>query len=210
MAKASNEVYTQKKDRKGFDGYDYVKGVSTNDIAVFFNNTNNDYIISHRGTQLDDNEALEADLLIAAGKRGAGKLFTRRNKRTKGLVENIKEADPNANIHLTGHSLGGSSVINSMNDEFINNNVKSVHTFNTGVSPIHSEFKGSPGKITNHVVFNDPISTLGPHVGKVLVNKPKSNVVIKAAGDILENLSGSETLGDIVRGLEGHSIANFL
>ncbi len=212
-AHLSKETYNSRPLRKKeINGYTYIKDQSNDNIGVWYNLDKNEYVISHKGTDLNNTEDIDADVSLALGQTRNNRFFERRTRKTKDLVQKIKETDNSAKVKLTGHSLGGSSAIVSMNDPYVNENVDEVITFNPGVSPIKEKFNGSPGKITNHVVKDDPISTNSYHVGKVIHHKGKKDneAMFEMAGELTKVLTKNDYLKDIVSGLKNHSIDNFL
>ena len=209
----NKETYNKRGQRKrNVSGYRYIKDKSNDNISVWYNEIQHEYVISHRGTDLNDTEDLDADVSLALGKTKNKRFYDKRTNKTKELIKEIKDVDATAKVNLTGHSLGGSTAITSLNDEYVNKNVEHVYTFNPGVSPIKEKFDGSPGKITNYVVKGDPISNNSIHVGKVVHTKAKKDneAMFEMAGELSKVLTGSDYLKDIVSGLRNHSLDNFL
>lgn len=159
IAKIANESYRKKFNRKeNINGYEYIESLSNDKLAVY--RKNNEYILSSRGTSFDPsrrNDDIAADLAILKGTEKHSQIFQTRIKNIENIIRQIKSNNPDSKIELTGHSLGGQTSIQAMNNKFINDNVTKVITFNPGTSPL-SKFTGDSSKIENHIVKGDPIS----------------------------------------------------
>jgi hypothetical protein len=163
---------------------DYTKqaDLSSPEISTYKHNTKSHYIISHRGTDLADPKTarkdVRADLNIALGNKEADAMHKRRTKKTEAIVKSIKKKDPEHDIFLTGHSLGGSTSSHAIaSSKVVRDNVKEHHTFNSGSSALQKKPDVTPEvraqlmeKSTHHSVKGDEISA---HVGSNLIGKQK-------------------------------------
>ena len=99
------------------------------------------YIIAHRGTAVDTSskyEDLLADFKLAFKAEATDKNFQIRMARTISIIEIIRKERKDAIIHLTGHSLGGTSAYYCMTkNEFIFDNVSKCVCFNPGTTPLN-------------------------------------------------------------------------
>lgn len=146
-------------------------------IRLHVNQNNNTYIISHRGTKLNDTDDLTSDANLSFGKHHEDKQFKQRVKHTRELIDQIKRTNPNAKIILSGHSLGGSTALYAFeNDDFIKRNIDAIHIFNSGKSPISSfNLTTDSEKFKEYRIEGDLISA--GTVGKEEVKKtPFTNV----------------------------------
>lgn len=228
LAKASEATYTKEPP----DNYKMINELSDNDIHTYKHNTENHHIIAHRGTDLLANTAkrdLKTDLKILLGQGSHTKLFNNRAKKTEDIVKKLKEQDPETKIHLTGHSLGGSTAQHALiKSNVVRDNTESLDTFNSGTSPLQKKglaksnpaYKVIAGKATHHRMEGDEISananisligkvknykTNGkPSIARAVLDylKPKLNHSI--TGKILHF-----TADKILNTLESHSLSNF-
>lgn len=167
LAKASESAYSQ---TDAPTDYSRVEELSSPDISTYRHNKHSHYIIAHRGTDVHAPTAkkdLKADLRILVGDTSQNKFMKDRTKRTEHIVKQIKEKDPEHKIHLTGHSLGGtSSQAALIKSKVVRDNIHSHNTFNAGTSPfkmktiaasnpIHKEIAE---KSTHHRISGDDIS----------------------------------------------------
>lgn len=163
---------------------DYTKqaDLSSPEISTYKHNTKSHYIISHRGTSVADKNTarkdVRADLNIALGNKEADAMHKRRTKKTEAIVKAIKKKDPEHDIFLTGHSLGGSTSSHAIaSSKVVRENVKEHHTFNSGSSALQKKPDVTPEvraqlmeKSTHHSVKGDEISA---HVSSNLIGKQK-------------------------------------
>ena len=215
------------------EGYSRVDEYSSPDISTFKHSVNPNYIIAHRGTDMSatkKNKQIVADLNILVGNRNQDKLHKERVKETERIVKGIKEKDPKHDIFLTGHSLGGSTAHHAMiKSAVVRNNVKELHTFNAGSSPLQAKglaksnkaYKTIAAKSTHHAIQGDAISEsirsnlIGKHkiykapeekpsVGRTILRLAKPHLEKSALGKLVH--FGASRLLDT---LSSHSLKNF-
>ena len=121
-------------------GYKIMPELSDTHISTFKNNDTGDFSIAHRGTCPTCNDK-GADLL-ADGGLAVGfntKMPTNRRDKTEDIVRAIKTDNPDGNIKLTGHSLGGhTSAFALANSPYLQNEVDTLSTYNLGANPLFS------------------------------------------------------------------------
>jgi hypothetical protein len=169
LANLSEDAY-QSKPMSPEMPYTRISDLSSQDISTYKHNEKPFYVVSHRGTDLSGDgkkSQLKADLNILRGEQAQDTLHRKRAKQTEDIIRGIKERDPDHKIHLTAHSLGGSTIQNAMlKKAYVRDNVDSVNTFNSGTSPFNKVklnpnskiYKGIANKSTHHVVVGDTIS----------------------------------------------------
>jgi len=214
------------------ENYTQVEELSSPDIKTYKHNEKSHYIISHRGTDLKSDtmsKQVKADMNILLGNSEQSKLHRNRVKETEKIVKSIVAKDPQHSIHLTGHSLGGSTAHQAvLKSKIVRDNVKSLDTFNAGSSPLQSKglAKSNPNysKIadmsTHHRIQGDDISAsiksnlVGKTIAYASQKKPTiAQKVLKFAGPVLKR----STLGKLVHfgadrllnTLSSHSMDNF-
>ena len=230
LAKASEASYT--KDKTPTPDYERQHHLSTDDISVYKHKVEPHHIVAHRGTDIHSDTAskqLKADFNIALGNKNSDKLHKERTKKTEEIVRKIKETNPDHTIHLTAHSLGGSTAQHAMSkSKFVRDNVKSLDTFNSGsslfggrgLSPNSKAYKDIAGKSTHHHIRGDVISENVDKnmIGRVIKyqNKRKPSVaehIFKLAKPLLQKSAlgrGVAFVGDkILSTLSSHSLKNF-
>ena len=197
--------------------------------------TNHDYILSHRGTDLSGNQRksdLVGDMSILSGHIKHDKLHKKRTARTEHIVNQIRKNGDNE-IHLTGHSLGGSSAQHAMlHSKTVRENVTTSNTFNAGSSP--NPFKTKKGehkpnsrahtliqqKSTHHHIRGDGISSnvkkqfTGKHRSYKSKKKPSLlNRLVKHVKPLLSTSPlihlASMTAKKVDDTLNSHSITHF-
>lgn len=141
------------------DSFKFVKG----DKVRVYKNDEGTFVISHRGTKLTDKDDILSDTNIALRNERNDKQFINRTNETENLIREIKQSNPNSKIVLTGHSLGGSTSLHSMeNNQYIRDNVDQVIVYNMGKHiggyTINPETKK---KLIEYQVEGDLISTGG-------------------------------------------------
>ena len=229
LALASEASYTDKAPN------DYTKQseLSSPEISTYKHNTKSHYIISHRGTDLADpttaRKDVRADLNIALGNKETDALHKRRTKKTEAIVKAIKKKDPEHDIFLTGHSLGGSTSSHAIaSSKVVRDNVKEHHTFNSGSSALQRKPDVSPEvkaqlmeKSTHHSVKGDEISA---HVATNLIGKQKKYAstkkpsiaqhVLALATPLLKRTFAGKILAfgakKALGTLQAHSLDNFI
>lgn len=205
---------------------------SNPEISTYKHNEKPQYVISHRGTNLADAKSarkdVRADLNIALGNKEADVLHKRRTKQTEEIIKAIKKQEPKSDVYLTGHSLGGSTASNAMaSSKVVRDNVKELHTFNSGSSALQKPPSVSPEvraelmqKSTHHRVKGDMISE---HVEKNLIGKQKiyeskkkpsiAEHILKLATPLLKRTFIGKAVGygarKVLDTLRAHSISNF-
>lgn len=143
------------------------KSLSNYEISTFQHKDDpKNVVIAHRGTAVGDRgggEDVMTDLKFAMGMGGGADMMRRRRHRTNDI---IKELRPDQ-LHLTGHSLGGGTVNNSIaKSNVVRNALTSATTFNAAAHPVftNSSQVDSAGKkalnkkVTHHRIKNDPVS----------------------------------------------------
>jgi hypothetical protein len=150
--------------------YERQNHLSSPDISVFNHKVEPHHIISHRGTDLHSDtvgKQLKADANILFGNTSHDKIHRDRAKETEKVMKSIKETHPDSKIHLTGHSLGGSTSQHAMiKSKYVRDNVTSHNTFNAGTSPLQTteidknspKYKEIASKSTHHHIIGDEIS----------------------------------------------------
>jgi pimeloyl-ACP methyl ester carboxylesterase len=182
LAILASQTYTTAEPRYEELGYKKINDLSTKDIHTFHHEPKKHYVIAHRGTDLnsqnDKLSQVSADFKILQGNQKADKLHRDRAKDTERIIKHIREKD-NHDIHLTAHSLGGSTIQNTLiKKPYVLDNVKSVHTFNAGTSPIFKvdldnkskKYKQIADKSTHHIIKGDAISE---NANKSMIGKVK-------------------------------------
>ena len=193
------------------------------------------YIIAHRGTDLSGSQRkadLVSDMSILTGHTTNDKLHKKRTARTEHIVKQIRK-NGDSDIHVTGHSLGGSTVQHSMlHSKFVRENVATSNTFNAGSSP--NPFKTKKGdnkknskaynliqqKSTHHHIRGDGISSnvrhqlIGKHRAYKSSKKPSLiNRLVKKVKPLLSTSPllhlASMTAKKVDDTLNSHSITHF-
>jgi len=228
LAKASQATYTNKTP----EGYSRVDELSSNDIHTYKHNTENHHIIAHRGTDLHADTAkrdLKTDLKILIGQGSHTKVFKDRAKETENIVKKLKEQDPETKIHVTGHSLGGTTAQHALvKSKVVRDNVESLDTFNAGTSPLQKKglaksnpaYKEIASKATHHRIGGDDISgsakttLIGSHktyktnakptIARGVLDYLKPKLEKTAAGKIAHFAADR-----ILNTLQSHSLSNF-
>jgi hypothetical protein len=230
LARAAEASYT--KDKTPSPDYERRNELSTDDISVYRHKVDPHHIIAHRGTDLHSDtvsKQLKADFNIALGNKSADKLHRERTKKTEEIVKKIKESDPTHTIHLTAHSLGGSTAQHAISkSKLVRDNVKSLDTFNSGSSlfggkelnPNSRAYKEIARKSKHHYIKGDAISenVSKSMIGKTVKyeNKSKPSIaqhILKMAKPLLDRSligKGIAFVGDkILSTLSSHSLRNF-
>lgn len=202
------------------------------DISTFKHNEKSQYIIAHKGTDLANKNSasrdVRADLNIALGNRDADALHKRRTKQTEAIIKGIRKESPKGDIYLTAHSLGGSTASYAMaKSKMVRDNVKELHTFNSGSSALQKPPDVSPEvrdelmkKSTHHHIRGDLISQ---HVKDNLIGKYKeyeskkkpsiADHILKLATPLLKRTFVGKAFGygakKVLDTLRSHSISNF-
>lgn len=205
---------------------------SSPDISTFKHKEKSQYIIAHRGTDLANKNSaskdVRADLNIALGNKEADALHKRRTKQTEAIIKGIRKESPKGDIYLTGHSLGGSVSSHAMaTSKMVRDNVKELHTFNSGSSALQKPPVVSQEvrdelmkKSTHHHIRGDLISQhvkdnlIGKHKEYESKKKPSiADHILKLATPLLKRTFIGKAFGygakKVLDTLRAHSISNF-
>ena len=212
------------------DNYTLLPQYTDRMISTFKQNNEPTYIIAHRGTDFSGTQAkkdLVSDWNIIIGNQDSDTVHNRRTKKTeriiKGLISN--NSDP-IDIFLTGFSLGGSTANHALvSSQFVRDNVKELHTFNAGSSPIAVNEIDKNSKLYNdikaksihHHIKGDLVSDnvkntyIGKHKTYISKKKPTiSQKVMKLLKPLLGPLGTLWNLKENVEDkLSKHSLENF-
>jgi hypothetical protein len=151
MAWFAHKAYS--KSRGEYKGYTYEPSLSNDRRAVWRKGM--DFIISQRGTNIDDAQDLTNDLLILIGKEDS----IPRATQELGFLNELIAKNPDARINLTSHSLGG--MICMLMVKFaipsVYERIKKVYIFNAGVVNVEQNARWRQ-KVWNLHIKGDPIS----------------------------------------------------
>ena len=211
--------------------YDRIADLSSPDIAVYKHKTLGNFIIAHRGTDFSSptiGRQLKADFKVLIGDKKNDALHKARSKTTEDIIRKIRATDPEAEIFLTGHSLGATAQ-SAMLRPYVRENVKSVNLFNPASSPLGGRELSSNGtayaeiarKSTNHVIKGDLISENANNtlIGRVIkYNSTRKPSIAQALFDIASPLLEASPLGRLaslggktaLQTMESHSLKNFI
>jgi hypothetical protein len=235
LATLAEATYSSTEPKYEELGYKKRGDLSTPEVHTFHHDEHRHWVISHRGTDLssenDKKTQLKADFKILQGKQAGDKLHRDRARDTERIIKTIRDKEDNLDpIHLTGHSLAGSTIQNSLiKKQYVLDNVKSVNTFNAGSSPLFkvdlkpktAKYKKIADISTHHVIRGDAISE---NVDKSMIGKIKrytskqkptfSQKFLKTIGKFsfispiagLAHWAGTK----IANTAQNHSISNFL
>lgn len=139
-------------DAGGVKGFSMDTQESNSKRAVFVNEATKQVVISHRGTDPTTAANLSTDFAIALGLES----MTRRYKNATARDAATKEKYKGYNLHLTGHSLGGSIATRSA---VANNIPASVYNPGSGLLNVSHFLKPKKqGRVTNYTTLGDPLS----------------------------------------------------
>lgn len=228
LARASEASYSP---TQAPPDYERVAELSTPDIATYKNKTLGNFLIAHRGTDFSSptiGRQLKADFKVLIGDKKNDSLHKARSKKTEYIIRKIRQTDPDAEIFLTGHSLGATAQT-AMIRPYVRENVKSLNLFNPASSPLGGRELASGGKAyqeiakksTNHIIKGDLISENASNtlIGRVIKYNSKSKPSIgKALLDLASPLLEKSPLGKLVslagasvtQTMESHSLKNFI
>ena len=142
----------------------------------------NRYVIAHRGTATKQD--IVTDVQLAIGKQGDE--FKDRTDLTRHIIERIRRDDPDAEIYLTGHSLGGTTANVAMRDPYINANIKKAAVYNMGSSPLFDNKLAD--KVDSVVIAGDPVSLFGEKT-EVKVTKKSRRIPFAFMGGPLAGIA---------------------
>jgi len=180
-------------------------------------------VISHRGTKIDGKRGrtdLEADIMFALGLGGHVPTFKRRKERTNKIIKALEPTQ----LHLTGHSLGGGTINNTIaKSNIVKKNLTSARTFNAAANPIFDNDtsvgktlkKKLENKVVHHRIKHDPVSlgfVKNLPFGKLETDSVKHDPVKgKSALDYLIRLNPDlkKLKSATEKGLHAHAISNF-
>jgi len=215
--------YDYKSDRSTHTaGTDYIlhpnPKFSDHSITTYMHkNDSRHIVIAHRGTapgSKGGRQDIGTDLALAGGLAGERKRMKDRQSKTEMIV---KQTNPST-LHLTGHSLGGSTVNHTIaNSRLVRQRLTSAHTFNAGHNPLfENKLKVNRraqrrlnNKVIHHRIENDSVSAglkAGSPFGRVQTYKKNESRISRVGSAVL---AGINPFGRITRSLGSHGIANF-
>ncbi len=205
-------------------GYIVNPQYSNSEITTYQHKDNpKNIVIAHRGTKVDGKRGMkdiQNDLAFAVGLGGHESTFNRRKKRTNNIIKSLEPEQ----LHLTGHSLGGGTLQNTIaNSKIVRKNLTSAKTFNAAANPIFNNDvrvtknykKELEDKVEHHRIKNDPVSA--GFAGLVPFGKVKTHSVKHDANkgkSFFQNIiEKSSVLGKAKRftekGIHAHLISHF-
>ena len=222
----NKETRIEKAQSRAPEGYDIIPHLSDRMISTFQNQ--DDWIIAHRGSDFAGTHGkkdLKSDFNIMIGNEDGDAIHKKRTAKTERIIRDILRNEPQSNIYLSGHSLGGSTSYSAMvNSKYVRNNVTALHTFNAGSSPFQTKKDMDKKaediikeKATHHRIKGDFVSEnvkkkfIGTHK-KYDTNKsvPIHKRVLNILSPLLGGLGIAYQTYEGVKGkLQKHSIQNF-
>lgn len=191
-------------------GFKAIKEKSNRDLIFFQDDANKKINIAVRGTDaggMKQTQDILTDLTFAIGKEGHNKHF---NKKIKKIGKLVQSAPDDYEVNLSGHSLAGAIVAESMKKKGIRNRVTHVDTYNAAFSPFTAKVNKKAeadfnSKITNHRIENDLVSASSAvnSFGSVKTYKAKKKKYHKAIPNALKGVF------DSLDQLNNHSIRQF-
>lgn len=132
------------KRKLGRIGYELDAKNTDKDVLV--GTKGNNVHISFTGTDVKNPRDLLSDVALAVGIQKANPQFRERRKKTR---EIMREYGDDKEYTLSGHSLGGSILMDTMNrSKSIRDRTSQAHTFNAGYTPaFHNSVKPADKKI---------------------------------------------------------------
>lgn len=157
-------------------GYVVDKNKTNKAIIYYKNDKDKKAVIAHRGTVVTHPEDIVSDASLSVGADSKG--LEKRRKRTEKL---FKQTPEDYDIHMTGHSLGGHTAVDSaLRSKHVRNRVKGIHTFNGAFAPFNKvgkkKIKDLDDKVVHHRINGDLVSSvhkISPSIGAVKTYKPK-------------------------------------
>lgn len=218
---------------KGSHGkYERLHDISTPQMSAYYHPETKHYVVAHRGTDLTSPTAskdVKADLRILVGDKNRDSLHRARVGQTEDIYKKIRERDASAPIHLTSHSLGGSTSQHALiKSDYVRGNTASHNTFNAGSSPFqhkginskHKNYKAINDISTHHSIEGDHISASVAHgmIGKTKKYKSSQKPTIpQQMLKFIEPLARKSRLGtlahfgatELTNTMANHSLDNF-
>lgn len=241
LAQAAEASYSMTRTGKKQDRLDHAQNTAPENytilpeytdrmISTFKHNDFDTYIVSHRGTDFGGSQAkkdLVSDWHIVTGNQASDSVHRRRTKKTERIIKGLLNSSSNPiDIYLSSHSLGGSTSHHAMvSSKLVRDNIKELHTFNAGSSPVAVSqidknsklYKDIKEKSVHHHIKGDLISDnvknnyIGTHKSYVSKKKvPVHKKVMKLLAPLLGPLGTLWNLKDnIEERLAKHSIQNY-
>jgi len=116
--------------RYGLSHFDALPDFTTSTSRAFIDRRNDRVIIANRGTDITDTNDIAADIQIALDTEKTHSRFTTAEDAFKA----VRDAYPDMDIILTGHSLG--ATVNRYVYERNKNDIHEIYNFNPGSSPL--------------------------------------------------------------------------
>ena len=121
----------KKKDERDDSVGDWVrdKALGTDEFSVWVDKDDQEAHVALRGTKANTKDLLADMKIIATNKSGNA-------DHTSLFLEAVERKYPNYKLDVSGHSLGGDTLLNVFNDKDHNLHYERVNLFNPGTSPI--------------------------------------------------------------------------
>lgn len=133
-----------------------------NDIYILVR-FNSEFVICFRGTKLTSPSNITDDLLVLAGLLHlSNTIIVKARLIVMGVLNLIKNKEPNMSLVLTGHSLGG-SIVRELAGELWHE-LKHCYLFNEGMGASFLKTSQPSNKITGYFIRGDPISFLAQNL----------------------------------------------
>ncbi len=172
--------------------------------ALFYNPTNNQVVLAHRGTDPANTDSLMCDLLAIALRWTEGQAATSEPYLKKSVQFAVEKK---ATLYITGHSLGGwlaqDSILRLQTKLANHPHVRELRqrapircvTFDTpGAGLIFAHYKEkmpniSQSHITNYLSAPNPVNTCQPHIGQCyrLIFNFSNNTTLNTLSHLLEH-----------------------
>jgi len=181
LATLAEATYSPSEPKYEELGYKKRGDLSTPEVHTFHHDTNRHWVISHRGTFLssenDKKTQLKADFKILQGKQAGDKLHRDRARDTERIIKTIREKEENSEpIHLSGHSLGGSTIQNSLiKKQYVDKSmIGKVKRYTSKQKPTFSQkFLKAIGKFS----FISPVASLAHWAGTKIANTAQNHSI---------------------------------
>lgn len=138
------------------DGFIKNRTLSTKYISVY--SKGNQIVLVNRGTT----DAIQSSAVIKYLSTNNAQYIQDSIKEIENILQNIPVG---TKIYIIGHSLGGLVSAKSLNNQYINQRINYVHTFNALGSRTDRDYKNT-GKITKHLTIGDITGALSFRPGK--------------------------------------------